>query len=158
MNKYNLIIFIILIFDFQFTYGQDYIPDSVRGIIIADSIVNSKNIESVDSYFGTNLDFLETLFDHNFQKIIIYNFDLIEFIWVYSDMSQHDLIRDPHKNLWLSYQELIKMKKWYRKNREKITLCMLKNFIKINYMAFSSDKEQERLEEKLARYRSLLKK
>jgi len=51
MNKYNLIIFIILIFDFQFTYGQDYIPDSVRGIIIADSIVNSKNILSVKGIY-----------------------------------------------------------------------------------------------------------
>ena len=149
-------IFIILILSLaSFTsYGQSSsIPDSIRGMFIADSI--SETILK-DGYLYKNFKKLKIKLKGK-ESVIIMDFDLQEFIAVIDNMGQFGIITNPHCNIAITKNQYNTIYSWYQKVSPYITKSMIKDFIKINYMAFCSDYEIKRMENLLSQYREYLK-
>lgn len=156
MNKITPIILFFLLINYQPVSGQDY--NFKQGTIIVDSIVNSKNIMNSNEYFNKNIDSLQHFFSKGFTNIVIKDLNLKEFVFVYSNMSQQDIIKDFHKNFCITGIEFRNLKHWYKRKKGKITLDMIKDFIRYIYAGLLSDEDQKQLEEKLIFDRCFLKK
>jgi len=152
----RIIIIIILSLATFMVYGRNSsisdIPDSIRGMFIADSISETRLKED---FFCKYFKKLRRKLKGK-ESVVIRDFDLEEFIAIIDDMGQFGIIKNPHSNLTITKDQYNTIYNWFKKVSPYITRSMTKNFIKINYMAFCSDYEIEKLERLLSQYRKIL--
>lgn len=152
--KRNIVIFILLL-NVMASYSQRKLtPDTLRGMYIADSIVESKHIINKRNYFRKNFKKLRKEIGSS-DSVVVHNYDIIEFIVLLDDMSDYGFIKNPYI-ITISLQQYHSIRKWYKKVSRYITLPMLKNFIKGNYMLLCSDYEKEKMDRLLCQYRENL--
>lgn len=92
--KRNLVIFILLL-NVMASYSQRKLtPDTLRGMYIADSIVESKHIINKRNYFRKNFKKLRKEIGSS-DSVVVHNYDIIEFIVLLDDMSDYGFIKNP---------------------------------------------------------------
>ena len=150
--KYIMVYLFLVIINIP-VRGQYMGGDEMPGMKVVDSIVNSMHIKSADNYFERNINGLDSLFSSEHKDVNAFKF--VNFLGIYTDMSRCDGMRW-YPYWMLSYQDLMEIKEWYRKNKSKITLSMLEDFLRNYYNMLLSDKDAEEIRKKLIPYYKIL--
>ena len=88
------------------TFGQNMqIPDTLRGMSFADSIVESKHITK-KRYFNHNFKILKKELG-NKDSIVVHNSNVKEFIGVLEDMGDFGIIKNPYHMVILNSATLL---------------------------------------------------
>lgn len=154
-KRWKILFIIVFLLNAITTFGQNMqIPDTLRGMSFADSIVESKHITK-KRYFNHNFKILKKELG-NKDSIVVHNSNVKEFIGVLEDMGDFGIIKKPY-HMVISAQQYHTVLNWYKKVSRIITLSMLKKFIKRNYMALCSDYEIEQMEILLSQYKKRLR-
>ena len=112
-----------------------------EAFVVADSILETKHINDVDSIFTTNIVALYRYTKGiSGEKIVVHNPVLKEFIWVYDKMSQQGIVNNPHV-ISISMDDVLSMQEWYKKNKERITISDLRAFYRVPYLFLLNDQE-----------------
>lgn len=151
----KLLFIIVFLLNAITTFGQNMqIPDTLRGMSFADSIVESKHITK-KRYFNHNFKILKKKLGEK-DSIVVHDSNVREFIGVLEDMGDFGIIKNPYQ-IVISVQQYHAILNWYKKVSRIITLSMLKDFIKRNYMVLCSDYEIEQMEKLLYQYKKSLR-
>jgi len=122
--------------------------------VVADSILETKHINDVDSVFTTNIVALYRYTKGISGKKVVHNPVLKEFIWVYDTMSQQGIVNTPHV-ISISKDDVLTMQEWYRKNKERITISDLRAFYRVPYLFLLNDQELDSYNAELDKIRDL---